>query len=454
MKIDSSIIKNVARFREAEKYSFIVDYPPPIMRPKLTENKILEKSPLELYVHIPDCPYICDYCSFFKLGNMNEEQRDRYVTAVEREVNIYLEKSDLKFRNINSLFFGGGTPTRLNSKQFSHLLVYLKNKLNFYEDIEITSESTPDTLDDKILETMKINGINRLSIGVQDFHDEVLKARNRIHSGKQAIDSYNKARKYGFDKINIDLIYRMPKQSLDIWKKNLEIIGELKPDYVTTYHLRKERRTPIGKYGESQFPSKEEAMEMYIMAIEFLVNLGYTQISPNQFALPQKEFKQQEHKWHIGSELLGLGVSAYSWFNGYAYRNIGKYGKGMRNSLEDYMQRIETGHLAIESGEKLNVEEQMSRFAVFGIKTSGINRQDSGIDKRLFYKRFGIQIQDVFDEVLENLKNDRLIEETDNFVRLTLPGLIVAEEVATMFYSKYVKIRLKEVNDKFGRNGL
>jgi oxygen-independent coproporphyrinogen-3 oxidase len=454
MNIDRSIIGQVARFRDVEKYSFVVDYPPPILRSQLNGVRVLEKPPVEVYIHIPECPYICDFCSFFKLRGMGEDQKERYVKVVEKEVAIYLEKSDLKLRNINSLFLGGGTPTTLSPKQFLHLINYLRTNLNFADEIEVTSESTPDTLTDEILEAMKESGVNRLSIGVQDFNDEVLAARNRGHTGQQAIDAFKKARFHGFNKINIDLMYRLPKQSLERWEYNLKIIGELRPDYVTLYHLRKEKRTSLSRYDESIFPSKEESMKMYLIALSFLVGLGYVQISPNQFALPQEEFKQQEHKWHFGSELLGLGVSAYSWFNGYSYRNIGRFGMGIVQSVEDYMKRIESGWLAIESGEKISLKEQMHRFAVLAIKTSGINREDAGIDKRLFFERFGVPIQAVFGETLEDLKKKGLIEETDNFIRLTLRGLIVAEEVATMFYSEDVKRRLRELDDPFGRNGL
>lgn len=324
--------------------------------------------------------------------------------------------------------------------------------MNFHEDIEISSESTPDTLDDQILETMKNSGVNRLSIGVQDFNDEILQARRREHTGQEAIDAYYRAREQGFDRINIDLIYRLPKQTLNTWSQNLVIIEALRPDYVTLYHLRKEKRTPLGKRDESQFPSKETAIEMYIRGLEFLIDIGYIQISPNQFALPQKNFKQQEGKWSFGNELLGLGVSAYSYFKGYVYRNIGRFGN--RTDLERYTSIIESGQLAIETGERLSQIEKMHRAAVFGIKTSGINREDSGINKKLFKERFGCRIEEVLGDVLENLKNKQLVEENDDFIRLTIAGLIIAEEVATMFYSSGIKKRLEEIGEAFGRNGL
>lgn len=452
--MDRKVIGQVAKFRSIEKFSFIVDYPPPLVRQPLNGAIILEKPPVEVYVHIPECPYICDFCSFFKLKGLGKEQRDRYVAALEKEISIYLENSDLKSRQISSLFFGGGTPTTLSSRQFTKILTFLRTNLNFADDIEITAESTPDTLNDEMLEAMKESGVNRLSIGIQDFNDDVLQARNRGHTGQEAIESFHRGRKHGFDKINIDLIYRLPKQSLDNWERNLEVIEELRPDYVTIYHLRKERRSSLSNLDELNFPSKEEAMEMYLMALEFLINLGYAQISPNQFALPQKEFKQQERKWHLGSELLGLGVSAYSWFNGHTYRNVGSFGKDARQNLETYMQMVENWQLPVESGERLTTMEQMSRFAVFGIKTSGINREDGGINKMLFFQRFGVPVEYIFRDVLNDLKEKCLIEETYGFIRLTLGGLIVAEEVAAMFYSEDVKRRLKDVGDAFGRNGL
>ena len=454
MRVDRSITARVAEYRDVKKFSFVVEYPPPIIRLSIEGNDVLRKPSLELYVHIPDCPYICDFCSFFKLKQLSYNERDRYVASIQRELGLYLEKSDLAHRTISSIFFGGGTPTQLSPKQFSQLLTHFKNTLPFSEETEITSESTPDTLDDALLSTMIQGGIHRLSIGVQDFHNEILLARHRGHSGQEAIDSYQRARNHGFESINIDLMYRLPKQTLKLWDENLDILRDLKPDYVTLYHLRKERRTSLGKKEETIFPSKEEAIEMYVRALEFLTDLGYIQISPNQFALPKKEFRQQEQKWHFGSELIGLGASAYSWFNGFTYRNIGRFGEHMPQSLEDYMSRIESGNLAVESGVRVTTEEQMRRFAVFGIKTSGINKPSGGINKKLFFDRFGISIKIPLGDKIEDLKKKRLLEEDENVIRLSLGGLIIAEEVATMFYSGNVHKELQETDNRFGRDGL
>ena len=456
MKIDRSVIESVSSLRDVENYSFIVDYIPPMVRTSFSEHEIFiqpsqDDSPTEVYVHIPDCPYICDFCSFFKLRQINEDERDRYVSAVKSELDIYLQRSNLSSRPVRSLFFGGGTPTRLNSTQFSELLNYLQDKLHLDESVEISSESTPDTLDNEILKTMRDNGVNRLSIGVQDFNDEVLHARRRGHTRQQAIDSYKRARTHGFDRINIDLIYRLPKQNLENWEHTLKITGELRPDYVTLYHLRKEQRTSLGKKDESEFPSREEAMEMYLIGLESLVDSGYIQISPNQFALPSKKFKQQEGKWSMNNELLGLGVSAYSFFNGCSYRNLGKFGN--KRDLDDYIDRLNLGNLAVETGQRLSEHEKACRFAVFGIKTSGING-NGGINKKLFTERFGVPIHDIFEKVLFELEKDHLIKETAEFIRLTLGGLIVSEEISARFYSEEVKGKLKAIEDSFGRKGL
>ena len=450
--MDKRVIDRVAKFRDVGEYSFIVEYPPPLVRPALTEMDVLHRPGVELYIHIPDCPYICDFCSFYKVKQMSDEMRDKYLSAVEKELDFYLAKTDLKSRKVASVFFGGGTPTRLTPAEFSGIVGVLRDKLNLADGVEITAESTPDTLTDGILAAMREAGVNRLSIGVQDFNDEVLEARKRGHTGMQAVEAFERARSHGFDSINIDLMYRLPLQTLANWEKNLEIIGRLRPEYVTLYHLRKEKRTLLGKQDESKFPTKEEAMEMYLRSLEFLVGAGYAQIAPNQFAKPGKTFVQQERKWHEDSELLGLGVSSYSWFNGRSYRNIGRF--GTPHGVNEYIEAIEAGKLPIESGEKITPLEHMCHFAVFGIKTSGVNRPDGGIDKQLFLQKFGVPIEMVFSEVLEKLKKEELVTETAARIQLTIGGLIVAEEVATMFYSKSVQERLEQVGNKFGREGL
>ncbi|MDO8481231.1 MAG: coproporphyrinogen-III oxidase family protein [Nanoarchaeota archaeon] len=463
MRLDRQVIRAVSQFRDAEQYSFVVEYPPPLVRPRISETDILSKSPsdsgsgnppIEVYVHIPDCPYICDFCSFYKFSRLSEQERDRYVSAVQKEVDIYVERSDLATRTVTSVFFGGGTPTRLSPDQLSRLLAHLAGKLRLSEDVEVTVESSPDTLDNEILESMLRGGVNRLSIGVQDFHDPVLAARHRGHTGQQAIDAYHRARTLGFENINIDLIYRLPQQTLAGWDQNLQVIRDLAPDYATFYHLRKERRTSLGKKKEACFPTKEEAMEMYLRALETLVGMNYLQISPNQFAAPKKEFRQQEHKWHRGSELLGLGASAYSWFNGFAYRNVGRFGTNMRKDLTTYLSTIESGHLAVESGERPTAQEQMRRFALFGLKTSGINRPSGGIDKQLFLERFGVSLEAILGDAIQDLKTKGLVEEDAQTLRLTLGGLLVAEEVATLLYSSAMNNRLKKVKNTFGRDGL
>ena len=285
---------------------------------------------------------------------------------------------------------------------------------------------------------------NRLSIGVQDFNDDTLAYIGRRHTGKQATEALEKARKRGFKRINIDLIYGLPTQTIESWRINLAIVKDLMPEYVTTYHLRREKGTPIGRLDPSDFPSKEESM--YLESLERLVMLGYIQIAPNQFALPTHTFVQQENKWKRGDELVGLGASAYSFFEGFVYYNV--------RSIERYAELVEEGKLPIWIGEKVPIRDLMRRNLIFGLKTSGINRDDGGLNKRIFKNGFGISPNLVFNDELERLKELELIEEKGDFIRLTLKGLVLSEEVCRELYSQEIKTQLDKIEDKFGRGGL
>lgn len=185
---------------------------------------------------------------------------------------------------------------------------------------------------------------------------------------------------------------------------------------------------------------------MYLESIKKLTLLGYIQIAPNQFALPGNTYKQQEHKWKEWQELIGLGVSAYSFFNGFVYYNI--------RSIKEYDKLLQEGKLPVWIGKRISIKELLRRSLIFGLKTSGINRQNSGFDKRIFEERFGISPELVFGKELERLKRLELIRDNGNFIKLTLKGSVLSEEICRELYSDDVKARLEEIGDKFGRGGL
>lgn len=441
-------LENRGVIRDLKNYSFIVQYPPPFTLPLIDQVNFLKNPELGVYIHIPFCsgPKKCDYCKYFSIPSAPEDLKDRFIESLFKEIEIYGEKTDLLQRPVPTLYFGGGTPTYLSPKQLEKLVRGVKSNFLLEENAEISCEVSPETTTKERLEILLHNGINRISVGVQDFNDDVLTYIGRRHNSEKALESIKTAREVGFERINIDLIYGLPKQTIDKWNHNLDIIENIKPSYVTTYHLRREKATPIRHFPESDFPSKEENMYMYLSGLERLTKLGYLQVAVNQFALPGFEFKDQENKWKRQSELLGLGPSAYSFNRGIVYHNL--------RSFYDYERLTNNKILPVWIGKKVSTKELMRRILIFGLKTSGINRQDGGLDKRLFEERFGISPEVVFGTELNRLKGLGLIKDDKNFVKLTLTGLVLSEEVCRGLYSDDVKDILNKVEDKFGRGGL
>ena len=255
--------------------------------------------------------------------------------------------------------------TILRIDQIKWLMRLIRKNLRVSKNVEITIESSPETLTAKKLFSYLEYGINRISIGVQDFNDDILRFVMRRHTGKMAIEAIEKARKAGFKKINIDLIYGLPRQTINHWKNNLSIISKLRPEYITIYHLRREKGTVIATLKKSEFPSKEEIIKMYLEGLNRLKELGYIQIAPDQFASPGNIFEQQENKWKVGKELIGLGASGYSFFNGFVYYNA--------RSIKDYSKLVQEGKLPVWLGKEVSAKELMRRTLIFGLKTSGIN---------------------------------------------------------------------------------
>jgi len=307
----------------------------------------------------------------------------------------------------------------------------LRSKFDIKAGAEVTVEAAPETITcaggEEKLQTLIQNGINRLSIGFQTFDDNILKSLGRRHDSRQAAESYGLARKAGFDNINIDLIMGLPGQTLEIWSNDLERIGRLGPASVTCYPLSIKQSAGLWwmfQRERQMFPSKENVLIMHIMANEFFSELGYGQRPVWWFAKnPGYVYRQQIHKWGEAGESIALGVSGYSFINGFQYFNC--------NTIPRYLEAVENGNLPICRGVKLPEEDLMRRLVLFGLKT--------GLSKALFKSKFGKMPKDVFGTVWEKLENLGLVEEDGETVRLSYKGMLFADEVSREFYSESVK---------------
>jgi len=415
----------------------IVTYPPLDALQEINPSKIYSKdSPkfsreIALYLHLPFCTGKCLYCAYIILPNQTKEFIDGYLDAVEKEIDLLLQCPNLQDIIVNSIYIGGGTPTYLSTNQLERAFNLLKTKFKVKKDAEITVEAGPETLigkeGEEKLKILLQNGANRLNIGFQTFNDDILKLLRRRHNSKQAINSFNLARKAGFQNINIDLIPGLPDQTLNIWQNDLEQIGKLKPASVTCYPLSIKQTAgiyPLYQKEKQRFPSREDVIVMHIMANEFFGKLEYTQRPVWWFTKTSEYvYRQQIHKWGELGEQLALGVSGYSFISDFQYFNF--------RTVPQYLEAVKNNNLPIWKGIKLSKEDLMRRMILFGLKT--------GLNKNLFQSKFRKMPKDIFKEIWEKLENLGLIEEDKDTIQLTYKGKLFADEVSKEFYSEEVK---------------
>ncbi len=412
-------------------HDFVYRYPPSDKMPFIDLKRFIgnlegadfAKEEIAFYLHLPFCTKICSYCHYSKQLAVSKEI-ELYAEAVKKEMSGYREliKGEIK---LNSVFFGGGTPTVLKAEQLSELLQSLSTTFDLnLEKKEISIESSPETLGEEKLFALREAGFNRLSIGAQDFDDAVLKQCNRNHGTKQALQAFDSARSAGFQNINIDLLYGLPGQTIESWEQTMQQISELKPESVTASDLR---ILPGAKFYSTDeiFPSTGQMVEMYSLFAEKMLSMHYIQQFPYQFVKPGREMAFLEQQWSNGS-FLGIGQSSCSFIAKWDYNNA--------FPLKKYCEAITDNKISAAMGKKLSKKEEMIRFAALGLKKCGINREQSGINKATFKKKFGIEIEGAFKEQIEKLLALGLIENKGDWLRLSGKGLFFHDEIGKRFF--------------------
>ena len=294
-----------------------------------------------LYVHIPFCRDSCNYCDFhFSISTTGIRPM---LKAINRE--IAAEKSFLDREGLSTIYFGGGTPSILQPADIAMLLDTIRSNYAIGTNPEITLEANPDDLSPQYLDALKNLGINRLSIGIQSFSDKDLVLMNRRHDARQARKSIESARKAGFDNYSLDLIYGLPGQSLEKWKKNLDIILEIKPPHLAAYHLSYEAGTVLDyrrRKNKLKPAGESTSIDQYKLLTLSMENGGYEHYEISNFALHGKISRHNSAYWK-GEKYLGVGPSAHS-YNGQSRRwNISKnasYIRGIANHQKVYEEEF------------------------------------------------------------------------------------------------------------------
>jgi len=364
-----------------------------------------------LYMHVPFCKQKCLYCDFPSFCNM-ENFMESYVEALGEEINA------IKNIKIRTIFIGGGTPTYLNSETLKKLEEII-GKLELKGCKEFTMEGNPGTFTEEKLKIMKDMGVNRLSIGLQATQNDLLKRIGRIHNYEEFIKSYNMARKFGFDNINIDLMFGLPGQTNKMWNETLEKVIKLEPEHLSCYSLIIEEGTPFyNMYNENNLPDEEVVIEMYETAKKILKKNSYFQYEISNFSKKTYECKHNIVYWNL-ENYIGIGSSAHSYYNGKRYRN--------ESNVKKYIEKIKKEQTAVVEILENTLQDDMEEFVFLGL------RKIEGIEIKEFEKRFKKDIYSVYGEVIKKHKEKNLLIESNGKLHLTNRGIEISNYVLSDF---------------------
>ena len=370
------------------------------------------KKPASLYIHIPFCATKCYYCAF-NTYSFHKEQAKAYLDALSIEMQIY----SLQTSPLQTIFIGGGTPSILSANSLERLFSDIGSTFQFCSDVEITVECNPGTVDAEKLHVMKARGVNRLSFGLQAMQNEVLRQLGRIHTVEEFHHSYRLAREVGIDNINIDLIFALPDQTMEMWQHTLTETISFQPEHISTYNLVMEESTPFyerWKTGQLNLPSDDTEADMFQYTIDTLITHGYTHYEICNFAEPNREVKHNLVYWN-NQEYIGLGVGACGYVDGIRYTNI----KG----VPPYIETLRELKKPIADTDVLTGKAEKAETLMLSL------RKREGICIKDYTLRFGESVDVEFGEIIEKWKNLELLEQTETHLRLTDRGLFLANEV-------------------------
>lgn len=403
-----------------------------------------------IYIHIPFCIQKCHYCDFLS-APCDAGIRERYVECLIREIEYYGEWYGMRGRNIpvTSIFFGGGTPSILESNQIQSIMDKLKTTYSIEENAEITMECNPGTVTEEKLSGYRVAGINRLSIGLQSANNAELKSIGRIHTYEQFLNSYDMARKCGFKNINVDLMSALPGQTLESYRNTIEKVLDVKPEHISAYSLILEEGTPLYERIEqleeqkmpTGLPDEDTEREMYYMTERMLKDAGYERYEISNYARTGYECKHNTAYWRR-DDYLGMGIGAASCIDDVRMKNITDIGAYMDiyekiDTRDDVLQKdvserniMEDNALDKDETDVLSDEDKMEEFMFLGL------RMMRGISKKEFERQFNVKYDMVYGAVTAKLIKEGLIEVSDDNDSLWLTPLGI--DVSNMVLSQFI----------------
>lgn len=364
-----------------------------------------------IYIHIPFCKTRCTYCDFYTLTN--ESQIDTFVEALCKEAQ--LRKNEIA-GPVKTIYFGGGTPSRLHQNHFDHLFDTLFTQYIVDPEAEIIMEANPDDLSDEYITMLAQLPVNRLSIGIQSFNDDELKFLSRHHSAQQAIEAVKKCQQHGFRNISIDLMYGLPGQTMEIWEQNLDQALSLDIQHISAYHLIYEEKTRMHsllKAGKIQPVNETTSTGMFSKLIDHLTAGGFIHYEISAFG-KEGYFSRHNTAYWQNEQYLGLGPAAHSFDGDNRSWNVA--------SLNSYIKSMESGMPEREI-EHLNQQEKYNEYILTGLRTMW------GVNLTELKDRFG---EELFLFCMENAQkylDKGLLTTKEHVMTLTREGIFISDGI-------------------------
>ena len=369
-----------------------------------------------LYLHVPFCLQKCPYCSFYSLSG-RLDLNTRFTAAVNRQMERFAARRETQEQPLATIFFGGGTPSMLPPTILIDLLQACLGRFPYADELEISIEVNPATIDQEGLQLLRRGGFNRLSIGVQSFNNQELKRIGRAHSANEAIQTVCMARQAGFTNISLDLMYGLPGQDEQSWQANLNQALALEPDHLSLYELTIEEDTPFARQldtGTLQLPDEEKVLAMMETTRRLTSGGGLSRYEISNYARPGFECRHNINYWQNGS-YIGLGPGAVSRLGPTRFTAIA--------DVERFCERMEQNQEIRQEEETLDKETRFRETVIMGL------RMTKGISIDALKQRFGIDPAVYYGTTLDRLMAQELVEIQQGWLRLTEPGLLLANTV-------------------------
>ena len=388
------------------------------------ESPPLPETPLGLYLHIPFCRKRCKFCYFRVYTDKNARDVETYLDALAKEIELYARLEVVGGRPLRFVYFGGGTPSFLSTRQLGALVERISRHFSWEKAEEVTFECEPGTLGQDKIKTIKDIGVTRLSLGIENFNDRVLEANGRAHLSAEIYRSYGWARQAGFAQINIDLIAGMVGETEENWRECVRRAVELEPDSVTIYQMELPFNTVFSRdilggseWGVADWDTKRRWVDYAfgeLEAVGYEISSGYTVVKNRA----RSRFVYRDCVWH-GADMIGTGVASFSYARGVHYQNV--------DGWEEYVGALGRGQLPLARALKPTTRQRMIRELVLQLKLGAVAPV-------YFREKFGVEILQEFATVFAGYERDGFLRVDEDRVELSREGLLRVDGLLPAFF--------------------